>query len=145
MEFPVRGNNDADGLSTRFLQCAVSVLIDSGIMESDGHHSVTHPVSLTGPNPNRPFPSEGVCRNLSTLCAKTLLEISARHFGATPNQSPQLLPKRLRDIQTGANVMANKSTSLYRTKYITIVLSNQAALGPSMLLQRIDSKMVMVQ
>jgi len=40
-------------------------------MESNGHHSVTHPVPLTGPNQNRPFPSEGSVRNLSTLCAKT--------------------------------------------------------------------------
>ena len=59
-------------------------------MESNGHHSVTHPVPLTGPNQNCPLPSEGSVRNLSTLCAKTLLAISSHGFGtatADPYQS----------------------------------------------------------
>lgn len=44
--------------------------------------SPTHSVPPTGPNPNRPSPSEGVERKLSTLCAKTFLVTPAHHFGA---------------------------------------------------------------
>ena len=36
-------------------------------LKCHGYHAFTHPVPPTAPNPNRPFPSEAVERNLSTF------------------------------------------------------------------------------
>lgn len=88
-------------------------------MEPDGYNSVTHPVPLAAPNPNHPFQSEGLVRNLSNLCAKTLSESSVRYSGAAVMDQDPVPPRRpplakaTRDSMAGQiKVLANKSTSI---------------------------------